>query len=536
MPQLPTSKPATMQVDVDVDAPLVSKRDAAHAAMLAACDDAELSALATQYDAADALRCARHQFDLPSGVYLCGHSLGPMPRGTRARLMQHCDKWAALAVDGHFTEPEPWADIEKKAARLVKPVVGAKHDHEVAVMNSLTVNLHLMLTAFYRPVGRRTKIVIEDHAFSSDEYAVQTHIRARHVHATAAAATADGIDSSSGASSENGRRSDSNDNGSSGSSGSSEDDDDEDSFNVDDHIVRIAPRPGEGTLRDEDILSTIRWLDTRGELALVLLPGVQYYTGQVFPMKAVAAECNARNIPVGFDLAHAVGNVPLHLHDWGVDFGVWCHYKYLNSGPGAVAGLFLHDRHADADVSTLPRYAGWWGHDRATRFAMPRAFKPQRGAPGFQVSNPPVLAVVPVAEALATLEKAGGVAATRRKSVALVRFLRRCLDKRLKGSIDVVTPEQEERHGSQVSMRIRRLGDSSGDGRCEGSVSVDDVNDALGRCGMTCDVRRPDVIRVAAAPLFNSFGDVWALVRALEHVLESTDLLVARGAAGDTGQ
>lgn len=373
-------------------------------------------------------------------------------------------KWAMSAAEAHFEDPDPWVSIEDEASRLCMPVVGALHEHEVVVMNSLTVNLHLMLTAFYRPTGRRTAVLIEHHAFSSDDYALQSHLQSR------------GIDPG-------------------------------------ESLVRLRPRDGDVLLADDDIIKAIRELDDSGTLALVLLPGVQFYTGQVFPMERIARECNLRHVPFGLDLAHAVGNIPLSLHEWGVDFGVWCHYKYLNSGPGAIAGAFLHDRHS-TKTSELHRLGGWWGHDRSSRFEMPEKFVPQRGARGFQLSNPPVLAVVPVKEALRLLSEVGGVDVTRRKSVKLTQFMRECLAMRLGKAVNVITPEGAQRSGAQLSVRIECGRHIGGTG-----VGVDEVNEGLRRYGVMCDVRRPDVIRVAPCPLFNSFQDVCVFVCALENVL-----------------
>lgn len=429
---------------------------AASASSVASTPTAESSRL----DIADPLRHIRSLFSVPAPVYLCGNSLGPQPHPVRAAVQTHLDKWASLGVAGHFTSPDPWADIEVSAAAAVAPIVGAK-PAEVAIMNSLTVNLHLMLTTFYRPSGKRKCIIIEDGAFSSDEYALQTHIAAR------------GLDPE----------------------------------NV---IVRLKPRSGERLLRDQDILSSIKDLSAAGLLALVLLPGVQYYTGQFFPMKEVCKVSRQAGVPIGFDLAHAVGNTPLSLHEWGADFAVWCSYKYLNAGPGAVAGVFVHERHA---AEVLPRHAGWWGHDRTSRFAMPREFVPQKGAPGFQLSNPPVLAIVPVTEAARVFAKAGGMDAVRKKSVKLTAFLERLIDKELGGQVEIVTPREKHRRGSQLSLVVEKV-------RMWQGGDMHKFNDRLEKRGVICDVREPDVLRVAAAPLYNSFADVALFVQVLKEVLE----------------
>ncbi|CDF34100.1 unnamed protein product [Chondrus crispus] len=413
----------------------------------------------TRLDIADPLRSIRTLFSIPAPVYLCGNSLGPQPLSVRTALQTHLDKWASLGVAGHFTTPDPWADIEVAAAAAVAPIVGAKPG-EVAIMNSLTVNLHLMLTAFYRPHGDRKCIIIEDGAFSTDEYALQTHITAR------------GLDPAS-------------------------------------VIVRLQPRTGERLLRDQDILSTISDLSAASRLALVLLPGVQYYTGQLFPLAEACRVAREAGVPIGFDLAHAVGNIPLSLHKWGANFAVWCSYKYLNAGPGAVGGVFIHEKHAAED---LPRHAGWWGHDRTSRFLMPRDFIPQRGAPGFQLSNPPVFAIVPVIEAARVFERAGGMEAVRRKSVKLTAFLERLIEKKLGGAVEIVSPRDEHRRGAQLSLAVERVR------RWEGG-DMHAFNARLEKRGVVCDVREPDVLRVAPAPLYNSFADVELFVDVLAHAL-----------------
>lgn len=426
--------------------------------------DEELRREAERLDDQDELRKMRGEFVLPAGrVYLCGQSLGPLPRAALAAVEAHLEKWGSSAVDGHFSEPEAWATLEEEASLLSMDVVGAKHAHEVAIMNSLTVNLHLLLTAFYQPHGARDVVLVEENAFSSDEYALQTHLHTR------------GIDADSA-------------------------------------IIRLRPRLGETLLRNADILNMIRDLHKTGRLALVLFPGVQFYTGQVFPMAEVSKLCQELGIPLGLDLAHAVGNIPLYLHDWGVDFAVWCNYKYLNSGPGAVGGAFVHTRHAHAP---LRRLGGWWGHDRRSRFCMPRVFEPQAGARGLQLSNPPVLAMAPVTASLRVLRAAGGVSVTRRKSIALTAFLQRALHARLPHRVDITSPLHTSERGAQLSLRFIATP--------ERELSATQVNNALAECNIICDVREPDVIRVAPAPLFNSFHDVCLFVCTLEHVLTVLD-------------
>lgn len=426
--------------------------------------DSRLQQKAEALDAKDDLRIARAHFNLPPQTYLCGNSLGAQPKRTSQAVTKHLQKWGHMAVAGHFTNPAPWAMIEEEASNLSMAIVGAKFAHEVCVMNSLTVNLHLLLTAFYQPTARRCKILLEDHAFSSDEYALASHVRAR------------GLDPKQ-------------------------------------VLVRVCPREGESILRVDDIEADIRTLHGRGELALVFLPGVQYCTGQVFPLERLARVCQSLGVSFGSDLAHAVGNIPLQLHEWGLDFGIWCNYKYLNSGPGAIAGAFLHDRHADAD---LERLAGWWGHKRETRFGMPRSFDAQRGVRGFQLSNPPVLAVVPVTESLKVFEKFGGVHALRKKSLALTGFLYECVCEVLGPVVEIITPREEESRGCQLSIRLRSVGAGAAAGA---GMSVQEVNEELSRFGVVCDVREPDIIRVAPTPLYNCFVDVVVFVCALKQVM-----------------
>lgn len=421
--------------------------------------DDDLIKRAYALDITDELRHIREEFHLPPDkVYLCGNSLGPMPKRTAGVLSTHLEKWKTRLVDGHFEQPEPWISIEEKVSNLSMPIVGARYPHEIAIMNSLTVNIHLFLTAFYKPVGSKCKILIEQHAFPSDTHAVTSHVQARGIEEEA--------------------------------------------------IVYLAPREGEEVLRTDDILQTITKLANVGHLALVLLPGIQFYTGQVLPIEKIAKLCRSRDVPLGLDLAHAVGNIPLRLHDWGVDFAVWCNYKYLNSGPGAIAGAFLHDRWADV---ALPRHAGWWGCEQNSRFDADTKFEAQKGARGFQLSNPSVFALTPVTASLTVFQEAGGVCAVRKKSLKMTGLLTYALKQRLGSRVHILTPDDDNQRGNQLSVCVKT------------NVDVDVVNDALAELGVVCDVRKPDVIRVAPAPLFNSFKDIVTFVGALEHVLRSSN-------------
>jgi kynureninase len=413
---------------------------------------------ASDLDAADELATFRGRFALPTPVYLCGHSLGPQPDAGRQAVIRHLDKWAAEGVEGHFQGFEPWSTLEDTAIEAGCELVGAESG-EIVLMNSLTVNLHLMLMAFYDPdvTNGRVQVIIEEKAFPSDDYALQTHLDAR------------GVDSSKS-------------------------------------IVRLRPREGEQLLREDDIFREITSRAQKNTLALVLLPGVQFYTGQVLPMSQISSLCQNLGVTVGFDLAHAIGNIPLDLHAWGVDFAVWCTYKYLNGGPGAIGGAFMHAKHGDR--KTLRRLGGWWGHDRDSRFKMESTFVPQPGVYGFQISNPPVLALVPVAASMQVFREAGGMHALRSKSIALTAFLERMLLQELHDDIEIITPSQPERRGCQLSMRLRNK-----------HLPAKTVQENLRAEGIQVDFREPDVLRVAPIPLYNSFTDVEMFVTALNRIL-----------------
>jgi kynureninase len=402
-------------------------------------------------DAADPLTPMREQFHLPlhsptgqPTIYLCGNSLGLQPRRTAAYVQEELDDWARLGVEGHFHARRPWYDYHTFLTARMAAIVGAL-PHEVIVMGSLTGNLHAMMASFYRPSAKRYRLVIEGGAFPSDRYAAHSQ------------AMLHGLD-------------------------------------PDDAVVELVPRAGEDCLRPEDVLSK---LDELGDsLALVMLGGVHYYTGQAHDMAAITRRAHALGARVGFDLAHAVGNLRLRLHDDGPDFAVWCSYKYLNAGPGGVAGLFVHDRHKD-DLS-IPRQAGWWGNDPATRFEMAKRFIPQPGAAGWQVSNAPVLPMAALLASLEVFEEAGGMEALSERGLRLHRYARALLDALPGQPVHIITPSQPGQHGCQLSLRFMR------DGRA--------VFERLQAAGVICDWRNPDVIRIAPAPLYNTFEDVWRFV------------------------
>ncbi len=417
-------------------------------------------AFARNLDQQDPLAHLRDAFHIPtikgSGepeIYLCGNSLGLQPKLTSQYLNDELHKWQTLGVKGHFDCEFPWMPYHEFLTEESARLVGAKPT-EVVCMNSLTANLHFLMVSFYRPTAKRFKVLIEDHAFPSDHYAVESQVRF-HGH------------------------------------------------DPNEAMVLLKPRAGEECLRLEDILATID--DHADELALIMLPGVQYYTGQVFDMQAICDAAQHHDITVGFDLAHATGNIEMQLHEWGVDFAAWCTYKYLNSGPGSVAGCFVHEKHHDDP--DLPRFAGWWGHDKATRFKMENHFIPIQSAEGWQLSNPPILSLAAIRASLDTFKLAGGIGPLRNKSKQLTAYLRFLLNNRLGKHIDIITPD-ESLSGCQLSICVRS-DDKSGQ----------QVFEAIEAAGVTCDWREPNVIRVAPVPLYNSFTDCLRFVDILEAAL-----------------
>jgi kynureninase len=404
-------------------------------------------AWAMEEDRRDPLAWAREEFALPRDAdgtplaYMSGNSLGLMPNVVPELMRAELEDWARLGVEGHFDARTPWYSYHEAVREPLARLVGASPD-EVVAMNGLTVNLHLMMVSFYRPAGGRRLILIEDSAFPSDQYAVATHLRAR------------GQDPK-------------------------------------ECLLMARPRQGEATLRTEDLESL---LARRGdEIALVLLGGVQYYTGQRFAMERVTAAARRAGCVVGLDLAHAIGNVELELHRWGVDFAVWCSYKYLNAGPGAVAGCFVHQRHGENP--DLPRFAGWWGNDPATRFRMhlDEEFVPRAGADGWQLSNPPILAMTPLRASLALFDRAG-LPVLRQKAIRLTGYLEFLVDQRGAAGLELLTPRDPAQRGCQLSYRVR--------GRGEPTLK------AVRNRGVVADLRQPDVIRLAPVPLYTTFSDV----------------------------
>lgn len=412
---------------------------------------------ARSMDAADSLQSYRQQFHIPTFHektvrYFTGNSLGLQPKATREFVQRELDDWAKWGVEGHFHGTNPWFSYHEFLTEKAARVVGAL-PKEVVVTHSLTTNLHLLMVSFYRPEGKRTKILCEAKAFPSDLYALESQVRFHKLDP--------GTD-----------------------------------------LVAMQPREGEHNLRDEDILAKIAELgDT---LALVMFGGVNYYTGQLLDMKSITAAGHAVGATVGFDLAHAAGNVRLQLHDWDVDFAAWCSYKYMNSGPGGVSGMFVHERFANRP--DLPRFAGWWGYDKSTRFMMEPGFRPMEGAEGWQLSNAPVISMAAHWASLELFDEIG-MEALNLKSEKLTGYLEFILDELTekhgeKCRFEIITPREKSRRGAQLSILVHGKGK--------------ELFDFLSSEGVVADWREPNVIRVAPVPMYNSFEDVYYLGQLLE--------------------
>ena len=410
---------------------------------------------------ADAVPSRRDLFCIPASpadparesIYLCGNSLGLQPRSVRGMIEKHLDDWSRLGVEGHFHGHDPWKPYHEWFAGPLARLVGA-HEDEVVAMNSLTVNLHLLMASFYRPRPGRDRIMIELPAFPSDVYAAKSQLRFH------------GIDPTPGKG-----------------------------------LVAVTPRAGEANWRMEDVLATI---EREGpSIALILLPGVNYVTGQRFDMEAITRAGHKAGCIVGWDLAHAAGNVPLKLHEWGADFAAWCTYKYLNSGPGAVGGAFVHRKwwtgEQASSFDAMPRFEGWWGNDTATRFRMSPDFQAIHGAEAWSMSNPPIFSLAPVKASLELFDSVG-VEALRQRSVRLTGYLEKLLDglgAAAPGRFEIITPRDPGQRGAQLSLRISPAAEA------RGALS------RLNAAGVLCDFREPDVIRVAPTPLYNTFEDCW---------------------------
>jgi kynureninase len=396
-----------------------------------------------------------HPFDTDGRklTYLAGHSLGLQPLAAQGFVDEELADWRRLGVLGHHAAKRPWIGYHERLAAPLAELVGA-HESEVVAMNSLTVNLHLMMVTFFRPAGERKRILMEKAAFPSDRYAVVSQLE---FHGLSAAR----------------------------------------------HLIEVEPRPAERTLRTADVIARIE-REAAG-LALVLLPGVQYLTGQSLDLAPVIAAAHRAGAVVGLDLAHAVGNTLLNLHDWDADFAIWCSYKYLNGGPGAVGGCFVHERHAANPQ--LPRFAGWWGQDKATRFEMRADFAPIAGAEGWQLSNPPILSAAPLLASLDIFKRAN-LLRLRAKSIALTGFLQKLVTGLLPGRVELVTPDAADARGCQVSLAL--------------AVSAHEARrcrERLTAAGVIGDWREPDILRLAPTPLYNSYTDVFAAVDALGRAL-----------------
>lgn len=387
-----------------------------------------------------------YQSDGNKHIYLCGNSLGLQSKKTSDFVNQELEDWKTLGVEGHFHARNPWLPYHEFLSESYSKIIGAKTT-EVIAMNTLSVNLHLMLVSFYRPSKKRSKIIIEDDAFPSDIYAVESHI-SHH-----------GLD-------------------------------------PDKVLVKLKPRNGEVVLRTGDITKYIK--ENSSEIALIMLGGVNYYTGQVFDMQKITKVAKENKIIVGFDLAHAAGNIKLALHEWGVDFAVWCSYKYLNSGPGSVGGVFIHEKHHE---KSIPRFAGWWGHDKDSRFKMPDKFIPINTAEGWQLSNPPILSLAAVRASLSLFDEVG-MENLIDKSKKLTSYLVFLMENLSSNRISIITPEER---GCQISIRV-----------LNGNKQL---FDEITTRGVIADWREPDVIRVAPVPLYNSYMDVFNFYKILEDIL-----------------
>jgi kynureninase len=387
--------------------------------------------------------------DYPEVAYFAGNSLGLRPKATRIELLEDLDAWASLGVEGHLDAQRPWLPYHELLTGPASRLVGALPS-ETVVMNSLTINLHLLMVSFYRPTRSRHRIVIEDSAFPSDSYAVRSQARFH-------------------------------------------------GYDPEDAIVRLRPRPGEDCLRTADVVEQLG-----GDVALVLLGGVNYLTGELMDIPTITRAGHAAGAVVGWDLAHAAGNVPLALHDWDVDFAAWCSYKYLNSGPGALAGAFVHERHLAGD---LPRFEGWWSTEAATRFEMTPECRPPATADAWQVSNPPIFSMSPVRTSLEIFDKIG-IGVLRERSQRLTAYLERLLaDVVADRPLQVITPSDPERRGAQLSVRVS-------------GIRAGELSRRLRfGYGVIADAREPDVLRLAPVPLYSTYQDCWRAATALAEAV-----------------
>ena len=414
---------------------------------------------ALQFDKSDELSDYRQRFHIPTvngkdALYFTGNSLGLQPKSVKSHLIQELDDWAKFGVEGHFEAKNPWVLYHKILSEPFARLVGAQPD-EVVAMNGLSVNLHLMMVSFYQPKGKRTKIICEAKAFPSDQYMLESQVKFH-------------------------------------------------GLNPEETIIEVSPREGEHCIRQEDILSCIE--EVGDELALVFWGGVNYYTGQVFDMPKITEVAKGVGAFVGFDLAHGVGNVSLNLHDWGVDFACWCSYKYLNSGPGSVSGIFVHNKHEDN--KDLPRFAGWWGHDENRRFLMEKGFVPMKGAQGWQLSNAAVFSMAPCKASMDIFDEVGlpKLIKKSRKLTNFMEFVFNDISERYDNcNFEIITPKEERYRGCQLSVLMH------GQGK--------EMFDYITKEGVIADWREPNVIRLAPVPLYNSFEDIFKLGQIIENAL-----------------
>ena len=407
---------------------------------------------ALSLDAEDKLSKYKHQFHIPlqqngqEYIYFCGNSLGLQPKKTKEFINQEIKDWANLGVEGHLNAKNPWLPYHEFLSESYARLVGAEK-HEVVAMNTLTVNLHLMMVSFYRPTLNKHKIIIESDAFPSDIYAVESQIRFH-------------------------------------------------GFDIAQSLIKLHPREGEAALRTEDIIEVLK--KEGDKVALIMLGGVNYYTGQIFDFQEITELSQNKGIKVGFDLAHAVGNINLELNKWNIDFAVWCSYKYLNSGPGSVGGVFVHEKHHNSD---LPRFCGWWGHNKSDRFEMPNSFSPINTVEGWQLSNPPILSLAAVRASLSIFDEVG-MQKLLVKSKKLISYLRFLLGNIKTDRVDIITPLNS---GCQLSIRVKN--------------GNKDLFTRITSKGVVADWREPDVIRIAPVPLYNSFEDVFMFYEILKKQL-----------------
>ena len=415
---------------------------------------------AKSLDLRDPLRSFREEFLFPDFhekdlLYFTGNSLGLQPKNAQKYLLEELEDWQKYGVEGHFISRRPWYSYHENLTDMMAEIVGAK-PLEVVVTHSLTTNLHLLMVSFFRPEGKRTKIICEAKAFPSDQYAIESQLKFHGLGA--------------------------------------------------ENLIEITPRNGEFLIREEDIIAKIN--EIGDELALVMIGGVNYYTGQLFDMKSITTAGHSVGAKVGFDLAHAAGNVELSLNAWGVDFAAWCGYKYLNSSPGGVAGMFIHEKHAHN--STLPRFAGWWGHNKETRFEMKPGFSPIPGAEGWQLSNAPVMGMAIQLASLEIFKKAGMNRISKKRNLltAYLEYIILAVSERNKEtcSFEIITPSEPTKRGAQLSILVHGKGKSLFDALCEK--------------GVVADWREPNVIRVAPAPLYNSFEDCYWFGKFLEEAIQ----------------